>query len=139
MKTAQQAASNYQASAGRAQADWLSGIQNTQKDQAALAVAAGARYIQGVQDAYSSGRWAQGLQRRGTGYWKSQAEKKQSSYGTGINAGAGNYANAAAKLLPAIQNIVQSLPARGDINQNLQRSAGLALALHSQKGSFKAS
>jgi hypothetical protein len=139
VKTAQQAAANYTASAGRAQADWLAGIQGTSKDQAALAVAAGARYIQGVQEAYSSGRWAAGLNRRGTGYWKSQSEKKQSSYGTGITAGSGNYANAAAKLLPAIQNIVQSLPARGDINQNLQRSAGLALALHSQKGSFKAS
>lgn len=139
MKTAQQAASNYSASAGRAQADWIAGITNTQKDQAALAVAAGSRYIQGVQDAYASGRWAAGLTRRGTQYWKAQAEKKQSSYGTGIAAGATNYANAAAKLLPAIQNIVQSLPARGDINQNLQRSAGLALALHSQKGSFKAS
>ncbi len=139
MKTAQQAASNYQASAGRAQADWLSGIQNTSKDQAGLAVAAGTRYIQGVQDAYASGRWAAGLTRRGTQYWKSQAEKKQSSYGTGIAAGAGNYANAASKLLPAIASIVQGLPARGDINQNLQRSAGLALALHSQKGSFKAS
>lgn len=139
MKSVQQGSSNYQNSAGTAQANWLSGIQNTTKDQAGLAVAAGPRYIQGVQEAYSSGRWAAGLNRRGTQYWKSQSEKKQTSYSTGINAGAGNYASAAAKLYPAIANIVSSLPARGDINQNLQRSAGLALALHSAKGQFKAS
>ena len=138
MKSVQQGSSNYSNSGGRAQADWLAGIQNTTKDQAGLAVAAGARYIQAVNEAYSSGRWAAGLNRRGTSYWKQRAEAKQAAYGAGITAGASNYAAAAAKLYPAIQNIVNSLPARGDINQNLQRSAGLALALHSQKGTFKA-
>ena len=138
MKSVQQGSTNYTNSAGRAQTDWLAGIQSTSKDQAALAVAAGARYIAAVNEAYSSGRWAAGLNRRGTTYWKQRAEAKQSAYGAGVTAGAPNYAAAAAKLYPAIQNIVSSLPARGDINQNLQRSAGLALALHANKGQYKA-
>lgn len=138
MKTVQQGTDRYKASAGTAQTTWLQGIQGTQKDQAALAVAAGPRYMQGVADAYNSGRWAAGLTRRGTQYWKSQSEAKQTSYGTGIAAGANNYAASAAKLYPALANIVSSLPARGDINQNLQRSAGLALALHANKGQYKA-
>ena len=138
MKSVAQGTANYKGSAGRAQGDWIAGVTGTTKDQAALAVSAGARYIQGVNDAYSSGRWQAGLQRGGTAYWKQQTEKKQANYGTGLANGGDNYAAAAAKLYPAIQNVVSSLPARGDINQNLQRSASLALALHASKGQFKA-
>jgi hypothetical protein len=110
VKTAQQAQTNYQNSGGRAQADWLAGIQSTQKDQAALAIAAGARYIQGVQDAYSAG----------------------------ITAGAGNYGVAAQKVMSAIAQGVSNLPPRGDINANLQRSASLAMYLHGLKGTLGA-
>jgi hypothetical protein len=139
VKTAQQAQTNYQNSGGRAQTDWLAGIQGTQKDQAALAIAAGSRYIQGVQDAYSSGRWAAGLTRRGgTAYWKSQSEKKQSAYSAGITAGAGNYGVAAQKVMSAIAQGVANLPPRGDINANLQRSASLAMYLHGLKGTLGA-
>ena len=138
VKSVAQGTSNYKGSAGRAQADWLAGVQGTSKDQAGLAVAAGARYIQGVNEAYSSGRWAAGLQRGGTSYWKTQTEKKQANYGTGLANGGDNYAAAAQKLYPAIANIVSSLPPRGDINQNLQRGNSLALALHGAKGQFKA-
>jgi predicted transcriptional regulator len=42
-----------------------------------------------------------------------------------------------AKLFPAIRNVVSSLPARGDINQNVERSRQFALKLNSMKGSFK--
>lgn len=138
MKTAQQAQTNYQNSSGRAQTDYVAGVQSTTKDQAALAVAAGARYIQGVQEAYSSGRWASGLSRGGTAYWKSQTEKKASNYGTGITNGASNYGVAAQKVMAAIAQGVANLPPRGDINQNLQRSASLATYLHGLKGQLGA-
>lgn len=138
MKTAQQAATNWSGASGRATTDWNTGIQNTQKDQAALAVAAGARYIAGVQDAYSSGRWAAGLQRRGTSYWKSQSEKKSPNYSAGYTAGSANYAAAAQKVMAAIATGVANLPPRGDINQNLQRSASLATYLHGLKGQLGA-
>ena len=138
MKTAQQAQTNYANSSGRAQTDWLAGIQSTTKDQAGLAVAAGARYIQGVQEAYSSGRWAAGLTRGGTPYWKSQSEKKQSAYGQGITNGVTNYGAAAQKVMAAIAQGVAALPPRGDLNQNLQRSASLATYLHGLKGTLGA-
>lgn len=138
MKTAQQAASNWQNSAGRAQADYVAGVQQTTKDQAALAVAAGARYISGVQEAYASGRWQAGIQRGGTAYWKSQTEKKASNYATGYSAGSANYQAAAQKVMAAISQGVANLPPRGDINQNLQRSASLATYLHGLKGQLKA-
>lgn len=139
MKTAQQAQTNYSNSSGRAQTDWLAGIQGTQKDWASLTAAAGARYIQGVQDAYAQGRWQQGLTRRGgTTYWKQRSELKQSAYGAGITAGATNYGLAAQKVMAAIAQGVANLPPRGDINQNLQRSASLATYLHSLKGTLGA-
>jgi hypothetical protein len=138
VKSAAQAASNWSGSAGRAQADYVAGVQGTTKDQAALAVAAGARYIAGVTDAYASGRWAAGIQRGGTPYWKSQSEKKAANYGVGYSAGAANYQAAANKVMAAIAQGVANLPPRGDINMNLQRSASLATYLHGLKGQLKA-
>lgn len=138
MKSAATAAANWQGSSGRATTDYVAGVTGTTKDQAGLAVAAGSRYIQGVQDAYASGRWAAGIQRGGTAYWKSQTEKKSSNYSSGYAAGVSNYQAAAQKVMAAIAQGVANLPPRGDINQNLQRSASLATYLHSLKGQLGA-
>lgn len=138
MKTAQQAATNWQGSATRASTDYVAGVQGTTKDQAALAIAAGPRYIAGVQDAYNSGRWQAGINRGGTPYWKSQTEKKASNYTTGYTAGQANYAAAAQKVMAAIAQGVANLPARGDLAQNLNRANSLATYLHSLKGTLSA-
>lgn len=138
MKNAADAQSNYAASSGRAQGAWVKGIQSTTKDQAALAVAAIPRMVQGFNDAANSGRIARGLQRGGTGYWKSQSEQKAGAYGLGIQNGASNFATAITKILAAEQNIVNSLPARGDINANLQRANAFALGMHQLKGTLGA-
>ena len=138
MKNAQQAASNYQASAGRAQSAFVQGVQSTTKDQAALAVAAEARLLQGFTNAVTSGQWRQGVMRGGTAYWKAQTEAKASNYSTGIAAGGNNYAAAAQKIIAAIGNIVPNLPPRGDVNANIQRSGAFALAMHQLKGQLGA-
>lgn len=41
------------------------------------------------------------------------------------------------KLFPAIRNAVQSLPARGTIDQNIERSAQFARKMNAAKGTFK--
>jgi hypothetical protein len=138
VKTAAQAAQNWSASAGRAQAAYVAGIQSTTKDQAGLAVAAQARLLTNFTQAVSSGYWARQVQAAGTGYWKSQSENKQANFGVGFAAGANNYSVAAGKILAAEAQIVSSLPARGDINANLQRANAFALALHAQKGNLGA-
>jgi hypothetical protein len=137
VKTAQQAASNWTASAGRAQAAFAEGVQNTQKDQASLAVAAQARLVANFNDAVNSGRWAQGVQRGGTAYWKQQTQAKAANFGVGFSAGASAYTAAAQKILAAEAQIVGSLPSRGDINANLQRANAFALGMHSLKGQLK--
>lgn len=138
MKTAQTAAANWTGASGRATQAYSDGVSGTTKDQAALAVAAIPRMVQGFNDAAASGRIAAGLTRGGTPYWKQQTEAKKGNYSTGYQAGANNYAQAAAKFLPVIANIVSGLPARGDINQNLQRANALALGLHQYKGQLGA-
>lgn len=138
MKTATQATQNWTGAAGRAQSAWTAGIQQTTKDQAALAAAAQPRWLAGVQDAAANNRFANGVTRRGTAYWKSQSEAKAGNYATGYSAGGNNYSSAIQKILSAEQNIVSSLPPRGDIMANLQRSQQLALALHQLKGTLGA-
>lgn len=138
MKTAQQAQQNWQNAGARATPNYVAGVQNTQKDQAALAVAQQGALLNNFTQAVTSGRWAAGVTRRGTAYWKQQTEAKSSNYQSGYSAGSGNYGAAASKFMPAIQQGVSSLPPRGDINQNLQRSASLALYLHGLKGQLGA-
>lgn len=138
MKTAQQAAQNWQASSGRAQTGYVDGVNSTTKDQAALAVAAIPRMVSGFNAAAASGRIAQGLQRGGTAYWKSQTVAKVSAYALGFQNGGNNYAAAAQKILAAEAQIVNSLAPRGDINQNLDRARTFALGLHSLKGQLGA-
>ena len=138
MKTAAQAAQNWVSAGGRATTAWQDGIQSTQKDQAALAVAQQNTLLTNFQAAVTSGRWAAGVTRRGTGYWRSQSLAKSTNYSTGYTAGASNQANAIAKIINAEAGIVNSLPPRGDINQNLQRANAFALALHAQKGTLGA-
>lgn len=138
MKSAQTAVQNWTGASGRAGTAWSAGIQSTTKDQAALAAAAQPRWLQGVQDAAANNRFANGVTRRGTPYWKQQSEAKQTSYSTGYTAGKDNFASAIGKILNAEASIVSGLPQRGDVMQNLQRSQQFALAMHQLKGQLKA-
>jgi hypothetical protein len=138
VKTAAQAAQNWVNSAGRAATAFQEGVQSTQKDQAALAVAQQATLLANFNAAVTSGRWAAGVQRRGTPYWKSQTLAKVTNYSTGFTAGAANQAAAIGKILQAESGLVNALPPRGDINQNLQRAQAFALGMHALKGQLGA-
>jgi hypothetical protein len=138
VKTAAQAAQNWQNAAGRATTDYVAGVNSTTKDQAALAVAQQATLLNNFTQAVTSGRWAAGVTRRGTAYWKQQTEAKSQNYATGYTSGAPNYNAAAQKVMAAIAQGVANLPPRGDINQNLQRVQSLDLYLHSLKGQLGA-
>jgi len=139
VKSQATALANYTGSAPRAATAWAEGIASTTKDQAALAVAAIPRMVQGFNDAANSGRIASGLQRGGTSYWKSQSQAKQGAFSLGIQNGAGNFGVAIGKILSAEAQIVNSLSPRGDIMANLQRSQQFALGLHALKGQLGAS
>lgn len=138
VKPASQWASNWSGSSAKASGNYVAGIQAYSGDWASATVAAQGLMLQNVTQAIQNGRWSTGVQRAGTTKWKQMSEQKSTNYVTGFSAGGNNYAAAAAKLQPFLSSAVAALPARGDINQNLQRSAALALALHQQRGNFKA-
>lgn len=100
--------------AGGASQDYLEGVRTTDKDPTALAAQNGARYIQGVQDAYNSGKWARRLQQVGKAGWQAAVEAKgAANYATGISASRDKYAAAIAPVLQAVaagQAKVRSMP-----------------------------
>ncbi len=138
MKTAQQAAANWQASAGRAVTAYTTGVQNYTGDWAGKTVAQKQAWIQGLADAQARGSWEAGIANTGTQGWKSATEAKSASFGQGFTAGAQKQAAAAQKIMGALSNIVGSLPPRGDFNQNVQRSVQVQTQLHALKGQLGA-
>jgi hypothetical protein len=138
VKTAQQAAQNWLASAGRAGTAWTDGVNAYTGDWAGATVAQQAAMTTNWTQAVSSGRWAAGVQSVGTAGWKQATQSKSANYTTGYQAGAQKQATAIQKIMSFLGSAVPALPPRGDINMNLQRSAQLALALHAQKGNLGA-
>lgn len=138
MKTAQQAAANWAASAGRAATSWQQGVQGYNGDWAGATTAQQNAMLTGVTQAVTSGRWAAGIQRVGTQGWKSATEAKLANFQTGFTAGAARQAAAAQKIQAALQNIVPGLPPRGDFNANKVRATTLMDALHALKGQLGA-
>jgi hypothetical protein len=138
VKTAQQAAEAWVSSAGRAAANWGTGVQNYNGDWSGATTSQQSVMQTNWQQAVSSGRWAAGVQNVGTGGWKQASVSKASNYTTGFQAGASKQAAAIAKVLQAEANIVNSLPPRGTFEQNVQRSVAVQTALHALKGQLGA-
>lgn len=94
--------------------DYARGVEQTEKDPTALAAANGARYIAGIQEAYSSGKWARRLQQVGKAGWQAAVrDKGVANYGTGVVAARGKYEAAIGPVLAAVaagQRLVQSMP-----------------------------
>ena len=138
MKNAQQAAANWVASAGRAATDWQEGVNNYTGDWAGATTRQQAVMQANWTQSVSSGQWANGVNRIGTQGWKSATTSKASNYTTGFQAGAANQAAAIQKIIQAEQNIVGSLPPRGDYTQNKARATAVMDGLHALKGTLGA-
>lgn len=139
-KSLSQVVQKWTTNAGGAQTAYTDGINSTQVDVMGKAIAAAPAAVRNYNDALSSGRWASAINASGgTANWKAMSAKKAANYGVGITAGTDKFSAAMGKLLPAIEGIVSSLPARqpGNVQANIQRVSQLALALHARKGEFK--
>lgn len=114
MLTPQEAAEKWAARASAASADYQRGVETTDKDPTSLATANGARYIAGVQEAYSSGRWARRLQQVGKAGWQAAVlSKGVQNYATGVAASKDKFATAIGPVLAAVkqgQSLVASMP-----------------------------
>ena len=138
MKTAAQAAANWQASQGRATQAYSDGVSQYNGDWAGATTNQESAMLSGVTEAVTSGRWRAGVQSVGTGGWKAATEAKKGNYGVGFTAGANKFQTAISKVIQAEQGIVGALPARGSHEQNVQRSVAFQNAMHALKGQLGA-
>lgn len=138
MKTAAQAAQNWVNSAGRAAADYQAGVEQYSGDWAGATVRQQSVLQSNWNQSVTSGRWAAGVNRRGTAGWKSATVAKVGNYSTGFQAGASRQAAAIAKIISAEANIVGSLPPRGDYTANKQRANSFMDQMHALRGSLGA-
>jgi hypothetical protein len=134
-KSLQQTVANYTGAAGRAQADWLAGIQATSVDPTALAAQAGQAAISNYTNAISSGRWAAGLQRAGKQGWLAGATAKQQNYATGVANAGPKYQAAMGVWLPIIDqaaNTVRAMPS-GSLGASQARASAFMALLYNAK------
>jgi hypothetical protein len=93
--------------------EYTQGVQNTDKDPTALAIAGGQRYIQRVTDAFNSGKWANGLRRSGKAGWQAATLAKAANFSTGVAAAESKVAASFAPLLAyetTLQARINSMP-----------------------------
>ncbi len=138
MKTPQQAAEAWVASAGRAATNWSQGVAAYSGDWAGATTSQQAVMQTNWQTAVSNGSWARGVQNVGTQGWKAATQARSSNFTTGFQAGASKQAAAISKIIAAEAQIVNALPPRGTFEQNVQRSVAVQTALHAQKGNLGA-
>lgn len=84
---------------------------------------ASSSYLAGVARAEQMGTRAMGLRAYGFDNWKRKTSEVGSiRLGQGMQASQDRYSKSMATLLPFIDNLVESLPPRGDLNQNVARA-----------------
>jgi hypothetical protein len=135
MATLQQTVDRWSAGASTGQTRFVEGVQGTQKDPTALAIAAQPKLLQGFNDSVQSGRWARNLAARGKQGWQSATLAKANNYSTGIAAGKDRYQQAMQVWLPIIEGAaqqVQSMP-NNSFADSLARMNAMATALHNAK------
>lgn len=98
MKTAQASSQKFVERAGAATGDYVSGAQQTTKDQSANAIAAKANYAAGIQASIARGAYEKGLSASGKAGWlKGVTEKGQNRFAEGVASGAAKYATNSGK------------------------------------------
>ena len=138
MKTAAQANAAWKNNTSAATQTWQDGITGYTGDWAGATTSQQSTMLNNLTQAVTSGRWAAGVQKVGTGGWKSRTQAKAANFGVGVAAAGDRQLSAITKILNAEANIVGSLPPRGDFNQNVARSVAVQTQLHALKGTLGA-
>lgn len=124
MKDPRTIASKWKQRAGAASGDWLKGVQSVTEAPGQKAAAQEDKMLQNFTEAITSGRWRNAVSAVTLQMWQQAcADKGKQNYQTGIAASEEKYFQAMQKMMPIIESIKQSLPPKGDIEQNIARSA----------------
>lgn len=133
-KTAQQSAEKYASRAGAASGDYVSGSEQTTKDQSANAIAAKGVYQQALTASFGRDAYAKGLSKSGKAGWVNGVRSKGSErYASGVSTASGKYATESGKFDSARQ-AASALP-RGvkGSETNLARVKAVVAAQRAQK------
>lgn len=129
LPSAADAAQAWQTGFAGAGTKWANGVEAVTVAPGQLAAAAQARYLAGVQT--SVNKWAANTQAVSLAQWKSTTvQKGQGRLASGAQAGVGKYQQKIAAVLQAEASIINGLPPRGTVEQNIQRSAQFQMAMH---------
>lgn len=119
-------------SASQAQTRFTEGVQSTQVDPTALAIAQQAKLVTNFNQAVSNGRWQRALQRSGKQGWQAATVAKAQNYSTGVQASRSKYAEAIAPVLAIeaqLQSQIQSMP-KATLQDSIARSVAWMTGLH---------
>lgn len=112
---------------------YIDGINNS-SNWAENAVAAGPARDAALQAAIASGKIDRGIQNLGTAKWKQiTAAKGPAAWLNGVQNGTQNATDGFTTLFNDINSVRGTLPARGDIEANIARSAAMQRGLHAAK------
>lgn len=135
--TPDQVASKWAANASGATTYWQDGINATTVSPGQAAAAQADVWAANV--AASKGKWTAAVSSVTLADWKAQTIAKGATrYAGGITAGQSKYQQKIAKILSTERSIVSSLPPRGSVQQNIQRSVVFQTAMNqaAQSGAF---
>lgn len=130
-KNPQQVAAKWSRNLGAATESIRTGVQAVTESPTSKAAARVDAYVQGVTQAAADGRFQRGLNRVTLADWQQAfLQKGLPRIATGASAAVPKMEEFMAEFLPFVDAGVRRLPARGDIEANLQRSAEMARYLH---------
>lgn len=118
-----------------AQARMQAGAQAVTQSPGQAAAAQQATWLANVTA--SANLWAQKVAAVTTAQWQqAYITKGLPRVATGAQAAQANFAQTLSRIIAAEKSIVASLPARGNLDQNIARSAAFQRAMAAQRGSF---
>lgn len=110
---------------------YKAGVQRVQGSPMAKAVQAQDRMLSAYTEAVTSGRWAARTGAVSEAQWKQACvDKGASALAASARVAQEKVMRAEAQLGPIRDSIVSSLPARGTIEENLERARQMALKMH---------
>lgn len=124
MKTAAEALRKWLNSAGEGQRAWEKGIAAVDANPCAKAAAKQDAWLEGVRRAHQEGKFARKLGRITLEDWRAACIAKGGPrYADGIAKGRKKYESFINQFMPYLKSGKDSLPARGTLQQNMQRQA----------------
>lgn len=130
--TPQQIADKWAANTGAATQAYTQGVQGFNGNPMAMAAAASDRYLAGVQNAVSSGKWQASLSGKSADYWKTAAVQKGAPrLASGANQAKPKFVSFMTKFLPVVQSAaaqVRAMP-KGGLQNGIARMVQMATLL----------